>query len=186
ERGVNALGDEAKLRAALHLERRARVMREDEHGRVVRWLLAPPAAPALVGPGPAHRPEHIAPEDPRADASKALLRHGVVGPRLALAQVLHLAPEARGEEPLHQLGTAHAERVLQTLVRPGAEAVDGDREALHAEFGHQISPTSAWLGGQVAVLFLDTYSRRARFTASEVGNSLCRSGSITTTFVPSR
>ena len=138
ERGLNAVGDEAKLRAALHLERRARVMREDEHRRVIRRLLAPPAAPAIVGPRPAHRPEHVAPEDPRADVGEALLRHGVVGPRLAFAQVLHLAPEARGEEPLHQLGTAHAERVLQVLVRPGAVAVDGDGEALHAQLGHPV------------------------------------------------
>src|SRR5207237_8495113 len=85
ERGVNALGDEANFRAALHLERRARVMREHEHRRVIRRLFAPPAAPAIVGPRPAHRTEHVAPEDPRADAGKALLRHGVVGPRLALA-----------------------------------------------------------------------------------------------------
>jgi len=37
------------------------------------------------------------------------------------------------EEPLHQLGAPDAERILEILVRPGTEAVDGNREALDAE-----------------------------------------------------
>src|SRR2546421_7747180 len=48
--GVNAFGDKAKLRTALHPERRARVMRQHEDGRVIRRVLAPPAPPALLPP----------------------------------------------------------------------------------------------------------------------------------------
>src|SRR5262245_49430358 len=47
---VDAPGDESELRAALHGEWSARVVGEDEHGRVVRRLLAPPAFPAVVRP----------------------------------------------------------------------------------------------------------------------------------------
>src|SRR5436190_22100305 len=40
--------DEVERGATLHLERRARVMREDEHRRVERWVGAPPALPLWV------------------------------------------------------------------------------------------------------------------------------------------
>ncbi len=58
----------------------------------------------------------------------------VVDARLSAFLAVHLPPEARVEEPFHQLGAAHAERILQILVRPGAVAVDGDGETLDAEF----------------------------------------------------
>ena len=45
ERLVDALGDEVEGRAALHLERGARVVRQDEHRHMVRRVVAPPAAP---------------------------------------------------------------------------------------------------------------------------------------------
>ena len=50
---------------------------------------------------------------------------------------VHLPPHARGEEPLHQLRAPDAERILEILVRPGTVAVDGNREALDAEFRHE-------------------------------------------------
>src|SRR5581483_11280417 len=124
ERRLDAVGDEVKHGAALHLQRRAPVMRQDEHRRVVRRLLAPPAAPVVVGPRPAHRAEHVAAEDPRADTAKALLRHLMVRPGLAARLSLHLAPEPGVDEPLHHFRAVHAERVLQTLVGTGAETVE--------------------------------------------------------------
>src|SRR5207237_7789380 len=50
QRGVYAFGDEPKLGAARHLERRAGVMRQHEDRRVIRRLVAPPSLPALVEP----------------------------------------------------------------------------------------------------------------------------------------
>ena len=50
ERGVDAVGDEVEGRAALHLERRARVVRQHEHRHVVGRVVAPPALPGVVGP----------------------------------------------------------------------------------------------------------------------------------------
>jgi hypothetical protein len=44
------------------------------------------------------------------------------------------------KEPLHQLGTAHAEWILEILARPGAIPVDRDREAQNANFGHERAP----------------------------------------------
>ena len=49
--GVYAFGDKAKLGTSRHPERRPRVMRQHEDGRVIRRLFAPPALPAVVRPG---------------------------------------------------------------------------------------------------------------------------------------
>src|SRR6266550_4500886 len=136
--GVNAFGDEAKLRTSRHPERRPRVMRQHEDGRVIRRLVAPPALPAVVRPRASDRTEHVAPEDPGTDSGKGLLRNSVVDPCLSVFMAVHPPPYACVEEPLHQLGAPDAERILEILVRPGTVAVDGNREALDAEFRHYI------------------------------------------------
>src|SRR5438132_9980494 len=136
--GVNAFGDKAKLRAPRHPKRRPRVMRQHEDGRVIRRLVAPPALPAAVRPRAPDRAEHVAPENPGTDSGEALLGNAVVDPRLSTVKALHLPPHARGEEPLHQLRAPDAEWILEILVRPSSVAVDGNREALDAEFRHYI------------------------------------------------
>src|SRR6266849_7522291 len=75
--GVNAFGDKAKLRASRHPERRPRVMRQHEDGRVIRRLVAPPALPAVIRPRTSDGTEQVAPENPGADSGKALLRDSV-------------------------------------------------------------------------------------------------------------
>src|SRR5712691_10987032 len=136
--GVNAFRDKAELRTSRHLERRPRVMRQHEDGRVIRRLVAPPALPAVVRPRASARTEHVAPENPGTDSGKALLRNSVIDPRLSIVMAMHSPPQACVEEPLHQLGAPNAERILEILVRPGTVAVDGNREALDAEFRHYI------------------------------------------------
>ncbi len=133
---LNAVGDETELGASGHLDRRAGVVREHEDRRVIGRLVAPPAFPLLVGPGAADRSEHVPAENPRADVVEALRRHVVVDAGLAAGLALRLLPHARVEEPLHELGTSHPERVLQVLMRAGAVAVEGYREASNDEFGH--------------------------------------------------
>ena len=61
ERGVDAVGDEVKRRAALHRDRRRAVMRQHEHRHVVRRVRPPPALPAVVGPRPADGPNMLRP-----------------------------------------------------------------------------------------------------------------------------
>src|SRR5438105_15720800 len=67
---VHAFGDKMKLRTSRHPERRARVMRQHEDGRVIRRLVAPPALPAVVRPRASDRTEHVAPKNPGADSGK--------------------------------------------------------------------------------------------------------------------
>src|SRR5512137_461244 len=95
-------------------------MREHENRHMIRRLVTPPSLPALVRPGPAHRTEHVAPDNPGADPGKARLRHIVVNAGLTIALAVHLLPPARVKKPFHQAGPIYAERVLQILIRPGA------------------------------------------------------------------
>src|SRR5581483_8658998 len=112
-----------EFRTAGHPERRPSIVREYENRGVIRRLVAPPTLPRVVGPRSSHRPEHVPAEDPGAEAGESERCHIVVDSRLTVRLSVHLAPHARLEEPLHQLGSVHAERMLEILIRPGAVTV---------------------------------------------------------------
>src|SRR5437870_3804198 len=116
---INAVGDKPKLRAARHLERWPWMMSQHEDWRVIRRLVAPPALPAVIGPGAPNRTEHVSSENPGSHAGEAPLRDFVVDARLAIRLSVHLPKYARVKEPLHQLGAMDAERILQILARTG-------------------------------------------------------------------
>src|SRR5687768_7570269 len=54
ERLARTARDKVKHRAAVHLDRRARVMGQYKYRPVVRRVLAPPATPNVIGPGTAN------------------------------------------------------------------------------------------------------------------------------------
>src|SRR5690348_3517168 len=112
------------------------MMREDEGGDVVGRLVAPPTFPLVIGPWPADRPEHVAPEDPRADVLESRFCDLVVHARVAAGLPVHFTPDARVEEPLHQLRAADAKRMVEALVRAGAVPVDRHPEASDDESRH--------------------------------------------------
>ena len=85
QRRVNTVGDEVKRRAAIHRDRRARMMGEHEHRTVIGRVVAPPAFPTLVRPVSPDGPEHVAAHDPGADIGKAARRKIVVDPGRAAA-----------------------------------------------------------------------------------------------------
>src|SRR2546430_10204987 len=91
---VNAFGDKMKLRTSRHPERRARVMRQHEDGRVIRRLVAPPAPPAVVRPRASDGTEHVAPQNPGAESGKALLGKSGIESRVAIAVTRHPPPHA--------------------------------------------------------------------------------------------
>src|SRR6266496_5401044 len=109
---ADAIADKTKLRTSRHPERRPRVMRQHEDGRVIRRLVAPPTLPAVVRPRASDGPEHVAPKNPGADSGKALLRNSIVDARLSIIMAVHAPPHTRVDEPFHQLRTVDAERML--------------------------------------------------------------------------
>src|SRR6185369_6321821 len=127
-----------KGRTALHLERRARVMREHENRHMVGRIGAPPATPRVViGPAPTGRGKHIATEDPRAEIFRASLGKAVVDAGRADARIAeHALERARRKEPLVKLLATFTERVLFALIRSRTIAVQRNSETIHAQFTH--------------------------------------------------
>src|SRR3546814_20531220 len=116
---MDAAGHEVEGRAAVHLQRRARMVGEDEDWDMIGRRLAPPAAPGLIQPGAAHRPEHVSAHDPRADILEAapraiVVRAGRSGP------VVQALKGIRREHPLMKQLGAHNTRMPDTTARPGA------------------------------------------------------------------
>lgn len=124
ERGVDAVGDEVEGCAALHVERRAWVVGEDEDGSVVGGFFAPPAFPGFVGPGASDGAEHVAAEDPGADVFEAFGGEVVVDAGFAAGLALHGSPGAGGHEPVEEFVAADAEGVFERLGGTGAVAVE--------------------------------------------------------------
>src|SRR6188472_2816070 len=66
QRFVDSTGHEMKGGAARHLDGFPGMVREHEHGYVVRRIVAPPAFPVFIWPLAANRSEHVAAHDPCA------------------------------------------------------------------------------------------------------------------------
>src|SRR5690606_10345549 len=141
ERDLGTFRDEVKGRAALHLQGRPRIVCEHEHRHVIGRVLAPPAAPGLVRPRPAHRSEHVPSHDPRADVLERLRGEVIVEAGRSAFLAEHRLPEgAGGEEPGVERLPAAAERVLLVLRGTGAVAVYGDGKSSDAKSGHTRLP----------------------------------------------
>ncbi len=76
--------------------------------------------------------EHVAPQNPRADAIESAFGKIVVNPRGAVAFAVHFLKTARWEEPLHQIDAANAERIVDVLVRAGTEPIKCHTKTMHA------------------------------------------------------
>src|SRR4051794_41427815 len=104
-------------------------MGDDEHVRVVRRVVTPPALPLLASPVPAaDRPEHVAAYHAGADVLARFLDDPRAGIDLAALLVVRLAPGGQRNDPVVKPLAALAERVLLALVRAGNESVRRDRD----------------------------------------------------------
>src|SRR4029077_20361465 len=139
KRGVNPIGDKVKRRAAAHGERGTWVIGEHEDRTVIGRIVTPPSFPVLVGPRPAHRSEHIASHNPRADVAETARRKFVVGSGRAAVSAMHLLKSTSGERPFVQRAAAYAEGIVKVLVGSGTIAVKRHRKSVHAKFRHEIS-----------------------------------------------
>src|SRR5260370_40691501 len=94
--------------------------RQHDHRVVVRWVVAPPTLPFLVGPRPPDRAEPVAPHDRGADAGVARDHEPIVNALLAALLANHATAVTWREDPLVQPRPAPAERVVKRLPRPRA------------------------------------------------------------------
>ena len=129
QRCLDAIGDEVERRAAIHLERRPRVVREREGRRVIGRVVTPPPSPVIVRPLASDRAEHVPSQDEGTEAVHPAPRELVVGAGIAPVFALHLTEGASGKEPLEQLRPPLAERVVQALLRARRKAIERHPEA---------------------------------------------------------
>src|SRR3954471_19262168 len=115
--------DEVERRAALHLDRRARVLGEDEDGCVEGRVGTPRALPVrvLVPAGVAELPGT---HDLGADARGEQLREGVVDAAGAARAADHLPAPPGGEHPFVQPFAGVTEMCVGALALTCAEAVE--------------------------------------------------------------
>src|SRR5215831_14390717 len=95
QRRLDTLGHKDEGGAAFHLDRIVRMMRQHEGRRVIGRIGAPPTLPALVRPGAADRPEHIAAEDEGAEAVHRTMCVGLIDAVRAAALTGHCPEGAR-------------------------------------------------------------------------------------------
>src|ERR1043166_2638086 len=121
---VDTVRNEMKGGASLHVDWRALVMREHKNLRVGRRILTPPAFPLIIRPWTANRSEHVASENPCADSVKAPFRKIVIDTCCTLSVAMNFLKRARGKDPLMKVYAAHAERIVNILVRARPKAVN--------------------------------------------------------------
>ena len=138
QRGLGAVGDEVERRAAVHLDRRARMVREHEGGRVVGRIVTPPSPPAIIGPFAPDRAEHVPSHDEGTEAVHRAPGERVVGTDVTAALALHRAEGSRGEVPLEQLRASLAQGLLQALLGSRRKAVDRYPQAGHPDPRHLV------------------------------------------------
>src|SRR5262245_11793998 len=142
QRVADTTRDKVKDGAAFHLDWRAGVMGQYEYRTVIRWVLPPPAAPGIVGPGTANRPEHVASHNPGADALSKPRCDIVIDAGGAAGLPSDALERARRDEPFMQRFTTDAERILARLARASTVAVERDRKVVHADLSHCCSHPS--------------------------------------------
>jgi hypothetical protein len=123
--------DEVERRAALHLDRRARVMGEDEDRSVERRVGTPGALVirVLVPSGVAELPGT---HDLGADPGREQPQEGVIDAARPTRLAEHLSAPLGGEHPIVQPLAGMTERCVEALTIARGEAVERDGDELHA------------------------------------------------------
>src|SRR5690606_32028681 len=123
--GGTAFRTEEEGRSSFHDQRFTCVVREHKRGDVVDEMLPPPAPPARGRPGPANSPEHDPAENAGPEVQKAASAEAPVDAHSAVIPAEQvLLKRSCGQGPAMKRGAAYAERVVDVLVRAGAESVE--------------------------------------------------------------
>src|SRR5215208_4101316 len=128
ERGLETAGHEVERRTAVLVQRLARVMREDEDGHMKGRVVPPPSVRVrVVLPGALPAAEHLPAHDDGAGSRDRRRKELVVLVADTAVHAVPLTEAGEPEDPLVQLLSTFAERLLQRRIRPGDEAVERDR-----------------------------------------------------------
>src|SRR5256885_1548743 len=128
DRALEALGDEGEGGPFLHHEWLTRMVGEHEDGLVKRWVVSPPAVRVgVVLPGPFAAAEHTTPHHDGAGRAQRFRDELVVRSGLSAGEAVGLAPALERKDPLVQLVSPLAKRILECRARPGDVAVERDR-----------------------------------------------------------
>ncbi|SFA96942.1 hypothetical protein SAMN04515620_11050 [Collimonas sp. OK607] len=122
---VDIVGNEVEYGAAIHRDRWPGVVGQHKNLRVIRWIVAPPSLPCIVGPRTSDGPEHVAPHDPGTYVIEPACGYVVLYASRATLITKHLLKGSGGEGPLVQRYAADTERILETLIGAGTVAVKG-------------------------------------------------------------
>src|SRR5690606_8926495 len=124
----------------VHYQRFASMLGQHKGWYMIRRTLSPPATPAVIRPGTAHRAEHVATKNPRADILEAANNEPVIDARAAAGFAEHLLERGRGKRPFMQRFATNAQWVLQALPGPRTKAVCRDRKAMYTHLAHHVLP----------------------------------------------
>src|SRR5215471_3538624 len=117
-----------------NLDRIPRVVGHHEARRAEWRFVAPPAAPAIVRPGPAGGTELVAAHDLSANAASPGRSQRLIWAEVSVR--LQAAPGPDLAEPMQEVLLGVAERGIGRLPLSGGVAVEGDDEVVHSYLGH--------------------------------------------------
>src|SRR6266536_254822 len=101
-----------------------------ENRGVIRRVVTPPAFPFVIRPCAANRPKHVASENPCSDSVESTFRKIVVHAGRARFFSLHFLKRACREKPVVKVLAAHAERIVDVLIRACPETIKGDAKTV--------------------------------------------------------
>jgi hypothetical protein len=115
------------------------VVGEHEDRGVIHRIVAPPPAPAVVGPRSSSRSEHVSAHDPRADVVESPDDKVVVYSGRSSLSAEHVLKRPGGESPFVQGFATRTKGIFEVLIGASAVAIDGYRKAMDTKFGHKNS-----------------------------------------------
>ena len=120
------LGDscnEVESRAAMHGERFAGKVRNHEDWTVKWGIIAPPAIPHELRPGPRSTSKHVSAHYYRANIGHSFPQDIVAGPCVASFLTEHFFGRAKPKHPIVEVLCTFAERHFERMIQSGREAV---------------------------------------------------------------
>src|SRR5215467_13855704 len=103
---------------------------------MIRRLFAPPSFPRVIRPDPAHRPKHVAPQNPSPHILECLQSHIVVDATAPASGPIHFLKDISLKKPGENLRPTNSKRIVEILPRPSPESINRNRKGSNANGTH--------------------------------------------------